>query len=176
MGGAGATPRFGQLIRFHYVAYRQSKKNPDGVLGAVSGFFGAQGAVEPRLLERLDSTYDRDAPYLTKHGNGFTCEGIEEALHTMRPGGRRRILLPPTLGYRIGDKGPIPVFGHNIKQLFEAVEADETLVFDLELVTVMDDLLDRGDYDNYGPEDVPKVVEEILRERQRASQEAEVAT
>ena len=44
----------------------------DGVLGAVSGFFGAQGAVEPASLERLDSTYDRDAPYLTKHGNGFT--------------------------------------------------------------------------------------------------------
>jgi hypothetical protein len=33
-------------------------------------------------------------------------------------------------------------------KLFDAVTAGEPLVFDLELVSIMDDLLDRGDYDD----------------------------
>ena len=91
-GGSGAPPRFGQLVRFHYVGYIASE---DG-----------------ESLEAYDSSYERNTPYFTKHGNGLTCEGLEEALHTMRPGGRRRVLLPPSLGYSRGsasDKGPLPV-------------------------------------------------------------------
>lgn len=64
--GAGEPPRYGQLIRFNYVAY----------------------VADGSRLKQFDSSYDRE-PYLTKHGNGFTAQGIEEALHTMRPGGRR---------------------------------------------------------------------------------------
>ena len=80
--GSGAPPRFGQLVRFHYVGYIASE---DG-----------------ESLEAYDSSYERNTPYFTKHGNGLTCEGLEEALHTMRPGGRRRVLLPPSLGYSRG--------------------------------------------------------------------------
>ena len=58
-------------------------------------------------LEAYDSSYERNTPYFTKHGNGLTCEGLEEALHTMRPGGRRRIILPANIGFT-GDKGPLP--------------------------------------------------------------------
>lgn len=125
--GSGPTPRYGQLIRFHYVA-----QAPDTTFGR---------------LVKFDSTYERKAPYLTKHGNGLTCEGIEEALHTMRAGGRRRVIVPSNLGYT-SDKGPMPPNNDGRVGLFQRVTDGEPLVFDLELVSVMDDLVDRGDYDD----------------------------
>ncbi|KAL1510254.1 hypothetical protein AB1Y20_006578 [Prymnesium parvum] len=125
--GRGPTPRYGQLVKFHYVAY------------------GADEAV--RKLIKIDSSYARDEAYLIKHGNGFTCEGLEEALHTMSVGGRRRVILPPNLGYT-ADKGPMPPNSRGRTRLFDLVEARKPLVFDLELISVFDDLLDRGDYDD----------------------------
>jgi hypothetical protein len=125
--GVGATPRFGQLIRFHYVGYTLARD---------------------KGLKAFDSSYERKAPYFTKHGNGYTCQGIEEALHTMQPGGRRRVVMPPNLGFAIGDKGPLPPGPRQRDQLFTAVEASELLVYDLELISATDDLLDRGDYED----------------------------
>lgn len=125
--GSGSTPRFGQLLRFHYVGYAPN--------------------TQKRTLVSFDSSYDRRSAYLVKHGNGFTCQGIEEALHTMRVGGRRRVVLPPALGYT-ADKGPMPPGAGARSKLFDAVTAGEPLIFDLELVSIMDDLLDRGDYDD----------------------------
>ena len=126
--GAGQAPRYGQLIRFHYVGYALK----DG---------GSS-------IKMFDSSYERNAPYFTKHGNGYTCQGIEEALHTMRPGGRRRVVLPANLGFEIGDKGPLPPGPGQRDTLFDAVAERENLVYDLELLSVMDDLLDRGDYED----------------------------
>ena len=73
--------------------------------------------------------------------------GIEEALHTMRPGGRRRIILPANIGFT-GDKGPLPPGEKSRDALFGAVGRGESLVFDLELLSAENDLLDRGDYDD----------------------------
>ena len=74
-------------------------------------------------------------------------QGLEEALHTMRPGGRRRVILPPTLGFT-GDKGPLPALPAERKQLFASVNAGESLVYDVELLSAIDDLVDRGDYND----------------------------
>ena len=122
--GDGPTPNFGQLINFHYVVYLPSQ---DGT-----------------SLTPIDSSYQR-TPYLTKHGNGFTAQGIEEALHTMRKGGRRRVILPPQLGFT-ANKGPLPPQKSAMDMLFNAVAERSPLVFDLELTDIFDDLLDRGDY------------------------------
>ena len=132
--GNGQTPRFGQLIRFHYVGYTLE-------------------SVGSKSLSAFDSSYERKTPYFTKHGNGYTCQGLEEAIHTMSVGGRRRVILPPVLGYT-GDKGPLPPKAGARKQLFGAVSAGQPVVFDLELVAVVDDLLDRGDYDDLSMEEV----------------------
>lgn len=126
--GTGATPRFGQLIRFHYVGYALS-----------------DDAKKP--LKAFDSSYERKVPYFTKHGNGYTCEGLEEALHSMRPGGQRRVVLPPALGFT-GDKGPLPPGPNQRNQLYGAIDKQQPLVYDLELVSAVDDLLDRGEYDD----------------------------
>jgi hypothetical protein len=113
------------MLNFHYVAYVPSDDGAD--------------------LVPYDTSYDRK-PYLVKHGNGFTCEGLEEALHSMKVGGRRRVILPPALGFT-ANKGPLPPSKRGMDTVFEATQAKKSLVFDLELVAVMDDLLDRGDYE-----------------------------
>ena len=135
--GTGPQPRFGQLIRFNYVAYA-----PD------------PNAKPP--LKLVDSTYDR-RPYFTKHGNGLTCQGIEEALHTMKVGGRRRVVIPKELSYT-GDKGPLPPSQDARDKLFDSVNSGTPIVFDLELVSVMDDLVDRGEYDDGDPDDLAKAL------------------
>lgn len=125
--GTGPSPRFGQLLRFHYVGYTVDQQRA--------------------TLSSIDSSYDRNSPYFIKHGNGYTCQGIEEALHTMRAGGRRRVIVPPKLGFT-ADKGPLPPTAGARNKLFDATVAGQPLVFDLELVSVSDDLLDRGDYED----------------------------
>lgn len=125
--GNGPMPRFGQLLRFHYVGYAPEP--------------------EKRALTSYDSSYDRKTAYLVKHGNGFTCQGIEEALHTMRVGGRRRVVLPASLGFT-ADKGPLPPAAGARNKLYDALSTGQPLIYDLELVSIMDDLLDRGDYDD----------------------------
>lgn len=134
--GSGPEPRWGQLLRIHYVGY-------------TSGKAGDQ-------LVPFDASYERgdDGVFLEKHGNGLQCQGIEEALHTMKVGGKRRIILPPRLGYT-GDKGPIPPSKKSRDQLFDAVTAGEPIIFDLELVSAMDDAFDRGDYDDLSQDDLP---------------------
>jgi len=129
--GTGPTPRFGQLIRFHYTGYTVSRDESNSA-----------------TLKAFDSTYERGRqPYFTKHGNGLTCQGLEEALHTMRVGGRRRVIVPPAFGYT-GDKGPFPPGPNAREQLFDAVGANRNVYFDVELLSAADDLLDRGDYDD----------------------------
>jgi hypothetical protein len=113
--GTGPQPRFGQLIRFHYVAYVANAEQ-DG-------------------LKQIDSSYTGGSPYFTKHGNGFTAQGIEEALHTMRPGGLRRIILPKEISFT-ADKGPIPGSRSGREALYAAFDGGDPLIFDLQLVSV----------------------------------------
>ena len=128
--GKGPSPRFGQLITFHYTGYvlKEGEEGP---------------------LKMFDSSYERNAAYFTKHGNGFTCQGIEEALHSMGVGGLRRVVLPPALGFT-ADKGPLPPGPRQRDRLFDAVGNSQPIVYDLELVSVFDDLLDRGDCESRG--------------------------
>lgn len=69
--GTGASPKYGNLVSIAYKAYI---KLPD-----IKG--------KPMKLDEFDS----DKGYLVKHGNGRTVPGMDEGLHTMKVGGKRRI-------------------------------------------------------------------------------------
>ncbi len=127
-GQSSETPKWGSLIRFHYVGYTVSSTGGE--------------------LVEFDSTYDRREPYFTKHGNGQTIRGLEEAMHSMKAGGRRRVIVPAGQLSYITDKGPVPPKPGGREKMYKAVNDEQPLVFDVELVSVMDDLLDRGDYDD----------------------------
>ena len=99
--GEGPTPRWGQLIRLHYVGYTVSSTGGE--------------------LEIFDSTYKRKDPYFTKHGNGQTVRGLEEAMHGMQAGGRRRVIIPAGQLSYITDKGPVPPGPQARNKMYNAV-------------------------------------------------------
>ncbi|VFQ84310.1 unnamed protein product [Cuscuta campestris] len=97
--GKGDCPKAGQQVTFHYVGYNESGR-------------------------RIDSTYLRGAPARVRMGTNGLVPGFEEGLEEMRPGGKRRIIIPPELGPPVG-----PSTFFSSKQ-FE--------VFDVELLSVQD--------------------------------------
>jgi peptidylprolyl isomerase len=71
---------------------------------------------------QFDSSYDRGQPFDLVLGTGHVIAGWEEGLIGMKVGGKRQLIIPPSLGYGPNENGSIP--------------ANSTLVFDLELVRI----------------------------------------
>jgi len=138
--GDGESPRWGQLVKF---AYTQSvRKGP-----------GAE-------LEKID----KDSGFLIKHGNGRTIRGLDEGLHTMKVGGRRRIEVPPALAYVAPGLGPIPEKARFRKKLNKALDAMDpagTIVFDVDLLMARTDGADRGYYEDnsFTADELAQIVE-----------------
>ncbi|KAJ6837022.1 peptidyl-prolyl cis-trans isomerase FKBP20-2, chloroplastic [Iris pallida] len=97
--GKGDCPKDGQQVTFHYIGYNESGR-------------------------RIDSTYLQGSPAKVRLGNKALDAGFEEGIREMRPGGKRRIIIPPELGPPVG-----PSTFFSSKQ-FE--------VFDVEMLNVKD--------------------------------------
>jgi peptidylprolyl isomerase len=96
--GTGATPQKGQMVSVNYT----------GTL--LNG-------------EKFDSSYDHGKPYEFRIGMGNVIKGWDEGLMSMKVGGKRHFVIPPSLGYKnVGQPPKIP--------------ANATLVFDVELLSV----------------------------------------
>ncbi|KAI4356660.1 hypothetical protein L6164_000665 [Bauhinia variegata] len=95
--GKGDCPKDGQQITFHYIGYNESGR-------------------------RIDSTYLQGSPARIRLGSSALVPGFEEGIRDMRPGGKRRIIIPPELGPPVG-----PSTFFSSKQ-FE--------VFDVELLSI----------------------------------------
>jgi peptidylprolyl isomerase len=72
---------------------------------------------------KFDSSVDRGQPYEFPLGRGRVIRGWDEGVATMKVGGKRRLVVPPALGY--GERGQPP-----------KIPANATLVFDIELLGV----------------------------------------
>ena len=96
--GSGATAKEGNSITIHYV-----------------------GTFENGI--KFDSSVDRESPLSFTLGKGEQIKGWDQGIKGMKVGGKRRLVVPPELGYgSTGVKGVIP--------------PDSTLFFDIELLSV----------------------------------------
>jgi len=101
--GSGDCPKRGQTVHVHYTGY----------LG-----WSGHGA-------EFDSSIPRGEPMIFKVGIGQVIHGWDEGVLSMKVGGRRKLVIPPHLGY--GEQGAGTIIPPN-----------ETLVYDCELVAIRD--------------------------------------
>ncbi len=94
--GDGATAETGQQVVVHYTGWLT-----DG--------------------RKFDSSVDRNQPFDFALGLGMVISGWDEGVAGMRVGGRRRLTIPPQLGYGAQGAGGV-------------IPPNATLVFEVELL------------------------------------------
>jgi len=72
---------------------------------------------------KFDSSYDRSTPFSTQIGVGQVIAGWDEGIVGMKVGGKRKLIIPPDLGY--GQQGA-----------GSSIPPNSTLVFEVELLEV----------------------------------------
>ena len=100
--GAGATPKIGQTAVMHYTGWLYNN--------------GEKG-------KKFDSSHDRGQPFEFRLGQGQVIKGWDEGVAGMKIGGKRKLTIPPELGYGARGAGNV-------------IPPNATLVFEVELLAV----------------------------------------
>ncbi len=90
--GTGATPKTGQTTTVHYTGWLTNGT-------------------------KFDSSVDRGEPFKFPIGMGRVIKGWDEGVATMKVGGKRKLIIPPSLGY--GARGAGNVIPPNAELVFE---------------------------------------------------------
>ena len=100
--GTGASPKPGQTCIMHYTGWLYEN--------------GQKG-------KKFDSSVDRNEPFDFRIGQGRVIKGWDEGVATMKVGGKRTLIIPPSLGYGARGAGGV-------------IPPNATLMFDVELLAV----------------------------------------
>ena len=97
--GTGDLPKAGDKVKVHYTGTLE-----DGT--------------------KFDSSHDRNKPFEFSLGLGQVIKGWDEGIATMKPGGKRKLIIPSELGY--GERGSGKI-----------IPSGATLIFDVELLEII---------------------------------------
>ena len=96
--GTGAGPTKGKAVKVHYTGWLENGT-------------------------KFDSSVDRGEPFVFTIGAGEVIPGWDEGIMTMKVGGRRKLIIPPQLGYGAAGAGGV-------------IPPNATLIFEVELLDV----------------------------------------
>ena len=96
--GTGAAPQQGDSVSVHYTGWLE-----DGT--------------------KFDSSVDRNQPFSFRIGRGTVIQGWEEAVATLKVGGKSKFTIPSELGYGARGAGGV-------------IPPNATLIFDIELLAI----------------------------------------
>src|SRR5487761_1441514 len=99
IAGSGDEATQGRTVEVHYVGISWSDGN------------------------QFDASWDRDETFSFPLGAGHVIPGWDKGVEGMREGGRRKMTIPPSLGYGASGAGGV-------------IKPNETLVFVVDLISV----------------------------------------
>jgi peptidylprolyl isomerase len=97
--GTGATAKAGDEITVQYIGYSWTTR------------------------QKFDASWDRNQPLGFQLGVGAVIPGWDQGVAGMKVGGRRELIIPPSLAY--GSQSPTP-----------AIASNDTLIFVVDLVKI----------------------------------------
>ncbi|WP_243371631.1 FKBP-type peptidyl-prolyl cis-trans isomerase [Geotalea sp. SG265] len=96
--GSGPSPTAGKPVKVHYTGWLENGT-------------------------KFDSSLDRGEPFVFTIGAGQVIPGWDEGVMTMKVGGKRKLIIPPQLGYGAAGAGGV-------------IPPNATLIFEVELLDV----------------------------------------
>jgi FKBP-type peptidyl-prolyl cis-trans isomerase FkpA len=100
--GSGNSATAGQKVSVHYTGWLTQNGNKG---------------------TKFDSSHDRGEPFIFPLGKGHVIKGWDEGVAGMKVGGKRKLTIPPALGYGARGAGGV-------------IPPNATLVFEVELLDV----------------------------------------